>query len=269
MIFTREPMITFINVLAILGLWYTIVSRKYQLSAWLLLIIFLDPRSADRISVFPVVLLAAIAVDQVLLPALTPECLRNTNSTLNNEEKKTIWGGQKFLLPLIFTMFCVLYPFILAYLQTFTPGSALTMLTAPQREAMDWIKNNTPDESVFVVMSSDLTWSSDKVSEWFPALTNRKNLLTVQGAEWLPNSVYKKNKQVYEDFKECADTGESCLSTLSKKYGEKLDYLVVSRINGSMQSLDTGLSYFDRTVEESGNYDRVYENEAVTVFKKK
>ncbi len=229
LIFTREPMITFINVLAIIGLWYTIASRKYQLPAWLLLIIFFDPRSADRISIFPVVLLAAMAVDQVLLPALTPESLRNTNSTLNNEEKKNNWGGQKFLLPLIFTLFCVLYPFMLAYLQTFTPGSSLTMLTAPQREAMEWIIDNTPDKSIFIVMSPDTTWSSDKVSEWFPALTGRKNLLTVQGAEWLPNSSYLKIQDWTAEAKKSYYKNEDCLEKWRDKYSLDFDYIFIPK----------------------------------------
>ncbi len=54
-------------------------------------------------------------------------------------------------------------------------------------QAMEWVGENIPPEASFFVVPSSTWWETDAVGEWFPALAERTNLLTVQGSEWLPD----------------------------------------------------------------------------------
>lgn len=266
LVFTEETFIPFINVLAIIGMLFCLFKRRYDIVIWLVLIGFLNPRSANRALVFPVTILAAIALDELICPAL--DRLRASQNE-GRVKSKSRFQNDAQIYSHLFILFSIGFPFFLGFLNTFGVHPVLSMLPSQELEAMAWISENTEKDSLYVILNPSIGWHHDKMGEWFPALTQRKSLTTIQGTEWLPDTAFEKDKQIYDNLKECADTGESCVSAWSRQYGKKFDYLVVSRINGSMQSLDTGLSYFNRTMEESGNYNRVYENEAVTVFKKK
>ncbi|NMB55681.1 MAG: hypothetical protein GYA15_13380 [Leptolinea sp.] len=269
MVFTEEILIQFINSLAIIGLLYCLFSRKYLIVFWLILIGFLNPRSANRSLIFPVILLASIALDELICPALDrlwksqnqpsgeitgPDAKRKSNPSLYSQ---------------IFMMFCIGFPFFLGFLNTLGVHPVLSMLPKQELESMEWIKNNTATDATFVVLNPSIEWHMDKMGEWFPALTQRKSLTTIQGTEWLPNSTFENDKLIYDDFKKCADIGESCLSEWSAKNEMHFNYLVVSRCVNTADSLDAGLNYFNQTVHNSGKYDVVYENEAVTIFHKK
>lgn len=64
----------------------------------------------------------------------------------------------------------------------------LCSLTSSDRRAMEWVKTNTPTEGRFLVISERMRpWYMDMVGEWFPYLSQRHSVLTVQGREWRPN----------------------------------------------------------------------------------
>lgn len=54
------------------------------------------------------------------------------------------------------------------------------------RYVMAWISEETPADARFVVLSGE-TWSESDEAEWFPHLTGRVSVMTMQGREWLPN----------------------------------------------------------------------------------
>lgn len=58
------------------------------------------------------------------------------------------------------------------------PGS----LTTDEREMMAWAAAETPPDAVFAVIGYP---SDGTVVEWFPALSQRQNLTTYQGREWI------------------------------------------------------------------------------------
>lgn len=59
-------------------------------------------------------------------------------------------------------------------------------LGTDDRAAMAWIAQETPPEARFVVLSDEI-WSEADEAEWFPHLTGRVSVLTMQGREWLPD----------------------------------------------------------------------------------
>ncbi len=147
MVFTRESLINYINVLSIIGLLYYLFSGKFRIALWLILIIFLDPRSAERLLIFPVTIFAALTIDQVLCPV--------SDSVSKNEEiseksfgvKTRLLSGRKINFTWLLICFSILYPFFLGFIHTFEEVPSLSMVTASQLDAMKWITNNTPKDS--------------------------------------------------------------------------------------------------------------------------
>jgi hypothetical protein len=56
-------------------------------------------------------------------------------------------------------------------------------VTADERATMLWIRNETPPATTIAVVGYP---ASGGVVEWFPALSERHNVTTAQGTEWLP-----------------------------------------------------------------------------------
>jgi hypothetical protein len=74
---------------------------------------------------------------------------------------------------------------------------SLDALPTEERDAMRWVAENTPEASVFLVLSPKFSWEEDYVAEWFPALALRKSVLTPQGSEWLPADVFARRACLY------------------------------------------------------------------------
>jgi len=53
-----------------------------------------------------------------------------------------------------------------------------------ERAAMDYVKENTPSDAKFIVLTP-YDWHSADAAEWFPYLTQRQSLVTPQGLEWV------------------------------------------------------------------------------------
>lgn len=255
MSFTDETLVNYVNVLAIIGLFYCLFSGKIRLVLWFLLIMFISPRSVNRPLIFPVTIFASIAVFSLILPEI---------NRLWNEKKKRKFNPS---YRAIFIAFSVLYPFFLGFLPPSGGNSALEALIKPEREAMRWIKENTPRDSQFVVLDSAITWGADRSNEWFPVLSERKSLTTVQGSEWLPDRQFEKSKNQYYELKNCLTDGIACLESWAVQ--NKVDYSHVY-ITRSDCAPNSGycLIPVEFALRESLKYEKVFENDIVLVYKK-
>lgn len=267
MVFTRESIINFINVLSIIGLLFYLFSGKSRLVIWLLMIIFLDPRSAERLLIFPVVIFAAFAIDRVLLPAAGKIGQESEQPTTSSTPKTLNYSVIKPNLKTILIGFSILFPFLLGFLHTFEDTPSLSMIPQSQIEAMNWIKTNTPKDSQFLVIESLKTWSLDKVSEWFPALSERKSLLTIQGTEWLPDSTFALKSKANDALKNCLNSGETCLDSWEKENNISFSHLLITKINCAA-SVNYCPDLLLASIKESNKYTVIYENEGTAVFQK-
>jgi hypothetical protein len=59
-------------------------------------------------------------------------------------------------------------------------------LGADDRAAMEWVRAETAPDARFVILSDEI-WSRSDEAEWFPYLTDRVSVVTMQGREWLPD----------------------------------------------------------------------------------
>lgn len=73
---------------------------------------------------------------------------------------------------------------------SFVGREQLAQVSPANRAAMTWIRQNTPADSRFVLVTADSFWYFDRVAEWFPYLAGRESLTTAQGLEWAGPGVF-------------------------------------------------------------------------------
>jgi len=137
------------------------------------------------------------------------------------------------------------------YMNQLLPNS----LSPNHRAAMRWITENTPKDSVFIVIPASRMWQSDPVSEWFPALTNRTNYFTVQGYEWT-NQFYKRI-----DIYTSIIYDQECLLDWGKGSQRTDTYVYYSQ--SSTNYLFHCMNEFQ---EKLGDYTPVYQNDDVNIY---
>lgn len=220
--FPKEYSLTISAVLGVIGLIIQILRRKPALVIWLGLIILADPSNADRSALLPIILLAAIGFHDAIIPALV--WIRN-GSRKNSEEQ---YHSQPEFSALSI-IFLLMYVFLLAYFRFYTQENRWNSITTTDIQAFRWIESNTSPEATFLLLPHKYSWQHDGVSEWFPALTQRKSVLTIQGAEWLPNDYHEHVENLYTNFHDCFESGCDCLATTLSELDTNPDYLWISK----------------------------------------
>jgi hypothetical protein len=267
MAFTGEPFPYIINSLAVIGLIYCIFAKNLRLVIWFFLILFLNPRSANRSLIFPVTIFAAIAIDQIILPALNK--LEDDRLKGFSSPQPIIKSphGIAFSFANIFIIFSIASPFIMSYLNTYINQPILTALTQSERDAMEWIRSNVPDDGKFIVIDPSAAWSLDHLGEWFPALSDRKSFTTIQGSEWLPGNAFDYNKKAYDSLKGCINVGVECIDTWSIEHKMDFTYVLISKGNCQMNSVNC-INFLEAKFDTCRSYLKIYENDEISIYKK-
>jgi hypothetical protein len=105
-------------------------------------------------------------------------------------------------------------------------GSTLSM---PDREAMNWVRENTPGDSRFLVLTGTNAITCDWVLEWFPALTGRRSIFTVQGTEWTKGADFAAYVRSTYEVQRCLTDGDlACLDAAVPR--SEYDYIYMSRL---------------------------------------
>lgn len=150
-----EAILPLFHLVGGIGLLWCAWRRQWLLPLWFVLILLLDVRSARVFVVAPLALGAGILLAQ------SPRWRVPVMGVL------TAW-------------LCLLSVLV----QLKMPG-----LTKDDLAGIAWAKRNTPTNARFLVLSGQ-QWAMDAPGEWFPALSERVAVLTVQGAEWLPDDEF-------------------------------------------------------------------------------
>jgi hypothetical protein len=147
------------------------------------------------------------------------------------------------------------------------------ILAEDEGTAMQWVKENTPQESVFVVISGDQNAFCDPITEWFPALTERASITTIQGTEWLLKDGFGKNMFQSHRVQACIDEGVDCFKRESEALEKPFDYVYISISPATKNcgladtsSLATRGLILD--LEKSNEYTGIYHSKDVVIFEK-
>lgn len=254
--YSDEAFTQLIGALAIVGLIVELLQRRYFLPTWLALTVFLSLRNAPYISMIQVALFAAAALDELILPGVEGLSRRwlppdSPNEVIARRTSRARLSVQGILLGyLLFSAFGFM----------FLPNSSLRRLPQADREAMAWIEANTPPASRFAILQGQPTWETDMLSEWFPALSGRVSVATVQGNEWFPGE-YASAQAAYISLQECFTKDTPCLETWEIEFDKRFNYLYLA--DPERRSTLWG------TLMDATEYSLVYQNSAAAVFLKK
>ena len=144
-------------------------------------------------------------------------------------------------------------------------------VTRLNREAMDWIKNNSPENSAFLVLTGYNDPIRDWTSEWFPALTDRVSLATVQGREWVKEDNFETVIKNYQGFQSCLVSGYplECILDESTRQDLEIDFIYVGRVlteKPDRPAPQVGNLLFQ--LRQSDSFRSIYDSEAVSVFER-
>ena len=258
--FTEEPYATVIAVLGLLGIGYSLARREYLLALWLAIPFFVEGRSAAGPAAIPLAMLAAIGLVDVVLPAIQaitgvrqePANIEHISSTERN---------------------IVIYLLVYLLFSTYQFGFSLSNATLfpPDQEAMTWVRENTPEESRFLVLTGTTSVSCDSVLEWFPALTGRQSLFTVQGTEWTQGSNFNDYVRSTYAVQNClASEDVACLDKAIDR--SEYDYIYVSkrlRVNNCIPTVTPQtFPFFLKSVGNAQGFQAIYETDGVVVFER-
>ena len=252
---TGEPYLDLLGVMGVLGIITVIIKRQYFIPGMLVVMYLLQPRSAHTVGNIPLSIAAGFFLTEVLLPAISK--LDETN----------VGRGVKVSL-------VILTPFLLinSIYQDFLLSQ--NHVTKGERVAMEWVRKNTPANSRFLVLTGEPEAMCDSSGEWFPALTERTSLSTVQGQEWLLGNKFLEFYGHKAGLQSCLDEGLECLERKAGYFGRDYDYIYVS-----IQPPTMNCNYMDTSnrtthglimsLENTPEYLAVYHSQQAILFKRK
>ncbi len=258
--FADEKFVTLISALALLGFVVTIARREFLLAVWLFLPAIIDPRSAASISIIPWAMLAAVGFVDIVIPGL----YALTNKLQEVQDIELNWhlyfmNSSAIKIALTALIFYALFGTVLSD-QVYPKVS----LTPSDRVAMDWVANNIPPQSRFVILTGETEAFGDSVSEWFPVLSKSNSIATIQGYEWMPDKLFQTKMNEYYGLQTCMNKTYICVEQWGSEKSHDFDYVLVSQngLSTSGNSLVTSLT-------ESATYQVVYQKADIAIFQKR
>lgn len=246
-IITEESYLDVFAVTGVLGIILLVVKKDYFIPILLVFMYVIQPRSAHTVGNIPLAMASGIFITDVLFPSL------NTYSTTSNR-------GIKILL-LILTPYIFINSIYLSYMLS------QHHVSINEQTAMQWITENTSADSNFLVITNETDPMCDSTSEWFPYLTKRTSLTTLQGREWLSDKNFSEFIGQRTALQTC-NTLE-CLSKSIKYFGEPdYIYLSLNSPTNACQISDT-LNKSPRILldlENSNTYTQVFKSEDAIIF---
>jgi hypothetical protein len=255
--FADEKFVTLISALALLGFVVTLARREFLLAVWLFLPAIIDPRSAASISIIPWAMLASIGFADIILPGLV-SLTGKARENLDFESNWSIYFMQSAGIKIALTAL-IFYAFFGTVLsdQVYPKVS----LSASDRSAMDWVANNIPAQSRFVILTGESEAFADSVAEWFPVLAKSVSIATIQGYEWMPDKLFQTKMNEYYALQTCLNKNYHCVEEWGTETKQNFDYVLVSQ-NGLA---DNGNSLV-ASMLVSATYQPLYQDGDVAIF---
>jgi hypothetical protein len=232
-----------IAVFALIGLFIQLAKRNYFFVCWALLCLISDPRGGAYASIFPFAVLALSAIADGVAPTFikaNPENPEAWTYSLNSRIGKLFFGF--FIILFLYNAYNV------------SNKLSREVLNVEQREALAWIKENTSPAAAFLVFDEQGNPLLSPFVEWFPALSERRSLTTIQGSEWLRGDEhYNAQMPVVTSVRACLFQDVECIKL-------KADYIAIS--SQTRPPLLVAL-------EKNSCFESVYSSPTVKIFKVK
>ena len=249
--------------LGLIAIFICLKNKEYFLPVWVVACFLIDLRSAGHVIPIPMALLATITLSDLIFPwFLAP---KPTPAGTGVAPDWTVALSNRLCQSLL------AYLFIAMLIGSFSSVSNLAgfnTLQVQERHAMDWVRANTPTDSRFVVIGwVDSPWVSP-LTEWFPALTGRYSMTTVQGREWLSgNQNITPWINTFEDIQSCVYQTISCLEEWSGSHDEPFNYIYISLHDPNGASNAIRLNSLYLSLSTSPNYELVFNEATVKIYR--
>jgi len=262
---TAEPLVPIIGFLALAGCLDGLHKKQLLLPLWLSLMFILDPRGALTTATVPLSILAAGGIQIVLLLFQRGSSTRENRTPEQSGDLGALqWGnvGAK----------CTVIALLIYVAGSTLLGSAPILQSLPEgeREAMQWIKANIPVEARFLTIPVD-PWERDMSSEWFPALSERRSVSTVQGSEWLPDQDFERRIEQHERLLQCTQGGSPCIDRWLADAGEQAEYVYVPKRSRQNLCTESTLVLSTRPLAQelvdSASFETVYDSQSALVVR--
>jgi len=244
--FTQENGLALLAVLGLIGFFVKLTHKEYLLPVWVVLPFFINPRSSSRAAILPLVILASATLLDVILPAMRSAAPSKSRNLAAN----------------LFPAYVVIYLLVGGY--ALDIRMAANHLSENDRQAMEWIKQNTPPTSQFIILSGETQLMRDPVQEWFPALTERRSQTTLQGWEWLAGDKFIHAIEGEQGLITCLQQDMACLKAETQKLGMAFDHVYIKK-GAAVSGYYEGRILVE-TLENSGEYKKIFENSDIIVF---
>jgi len=255
-VFTEEPYATVIAVLGLLGIGNRLIRRDYLLPLWLAIPFLVEGRSAAGPAAIPLAMLAAIGLVDVVLMAMRPKV-----------ENEPLQSGRLSAIERNILIYITVY--LIFSTSQFGLQLSNATLYPPDREAMQWVRTNTPADSRFIVLTGTASVSCDSVLEWFPALTGRQSIYTVQGTEWTKGADFNDYVRSTYPVQECLTSDDAaCLDAAVSR--SAYDFIYLSKtlhVDNCIQlDLPRTFPYFLEQMRLDDGFNVVYETDGAIIF---
>ena len=119
------------------------------------------------------------------------------------------------------------------------PGAPVHALSAERREAMAWVAAELPPDATVAVIT-DSVWPRDPDSEWFPILTQRRSVATVQGTEWLGQAEFNEIRSAHHTLQTCVrqESPVACVEDWLAEWPAEYLYLPKGHLHGPNSPAD-------------------------------
>ena len=216
---TGEFAVPAVQLAAMIGALVVVLKRDaVWLPLWVVGIVALDQRAPTLVLPVPVSLLAGYGIAGGLAPLLHRV-------------------GARWRVRPSFVAAPLLVPLGMSALYTFLVVSrTASSLSTDELDAMRWAARQTdPISNFLVVPGGDRLF----VSEWFPALAQRRSVVTHEGTEWLGARAFSHAVHDFDAVQACDESNVTCLEGWQESTGRDFDYLLVSRDLRLAESLAT------------------------------
>lgn len=246
--FSTQGGLPLLPVFGLIGILVLVRKRNFILVFWAFLPFFIDPRNAPAIAIFPFLMLASEG-----LYYSNMEFIRAFSETFPKNKD----AGQ-VLSVLTRGIFAVLllYLFLVSY-RAASNVAALSLSTA-DRETMEWVRENTPPESRFLLISNrgEISPMTDSFQEWFPVLAERQSRNTLQGMEWILGSNFFEYSQELVALQACPDT--DCLNDWLEQKNAQVDFILFQKKRAAPALINS--------LRADESYQAVYESSTAQIF---
>ena len=256
--FTEERFATILTALGLIGFAVQCARRDWFLPIWVLIPFVVEPRSATAISAIPLAMLAGIGLSDLIIPGIAA-----LESGSRNEAKDWIEYLSQGRVTKIVLSYILLFALIGAVVYDFSLTNYV--VSRDDRAAMEWISNNTPAASRFIVLTGRSDPLEDPVTEWFPAYSLRRSQNTIQGQEWLLGKGFMTFLGGLDQLQSCLNDTPSCVENWANSNHLDYDYLYIEKASPTNQT-PVLLLYLLR---QSQNYNLVFENNSAVIFARK